>query len=386
MVEVRNSCNYSGAITRMSDYLTRIEMLQEKLVSEGAGMAILAGTDQMSYLSGWKEGGHERFVGMFVPACGEPILVVPAMNAPQARSTPAEIKNVIGWHDEFDWHDAARSAVVQSGASMDSCVLVDDELLGVHLLALQQLYPQAQFKAIGYTMSKLREIKTVAELSYMQKAANLIDSIIESAFAVVREGMSELELQGWFLEAFRSHGTGPSFTPTCCFGANGALPHHHTGDTKLKPGDVMVIDVGCLYKGYASDITRTVSFGPPSDPEANAIYDIVMRAHTAARETAKPGVSGEVVDAAARRVIVDAGYGEQFMHRTGHGIGLSTHEPPYIVKGNSAPLRSAMCFSIEPGIYLEHRLGVRIENIVYMTPTGVKSFNAEPAAQLRVIY
>ena len=347
-------------------------------------MAVLAGTDQMRYLTGWKEGGHERFVGLFVPANGAPTLVVPAMNAPQAKQTPAGIKNVIGWNDESGWHDAAKAAV---GASLqtNSVVMVDDELHGVHLLALQSILPGSRFQAIGSTMSRLREIKTTEELANMQKAADQIDAIIEECFHNLHESMTELELQGWFLDAFRKNGTQPSFTPLICFGANGAMPHHHTGAAVLKAGDVMVIDVGCIYENYASDITRTVAFKSVGDPLAADIYRMVLDAHTAARATAKPGVSGENVDSAARQVIVQAGYGEQFVHRTGHGIGLSTHEPPYIVQGNRELLKPGMCFSVEPGIYLQNRFGVRIENIVHMTADGVQSFNAEPADHLRVV-
>jgi len=369
----------------MNDYALRITALQNRLVSEGAALAILAGTDQMRYLTGWKEGGHERFVGLFVPAHGDPTLVVPAMNAAQARTTPAGIENVIGWNDETGWHGAANSAVGTEIAGDSKIVFVDDELFSVHLLSLQNLYPGAQFRAIGETMSGLREIKTEAELASMQRAADLIDTIIEESYSALREGMTELELQGWFLDAFRRCGTQPSFTPTCCFGANGAMPHHHTGGTKLKSGDVMVIDVGCLSDHYASDITRTVAFRSASDPDAATIYDLVWKAHTAARAAAMPGVSGEMVDSAARDVIVAAGFGEQFMHRTGHGIGISTHEPPYIVQGNRKPLKPGMCFSVEPGVYLAGRFGVRIENIVTMTPNGVKSQNAEPADHLRIV-
>ncbi|HLK58732.1 MAG TPA: M24 family metallopeptidase, partial [Chthonomonadaceae bacterium] len=149
--------------------------------------------------------------------------------------------------------------------------------------------------------------------------------------------------------------------------------------------DVVIIDIGCTANHYASDITRTVAFGAPTDPDAATVYEIVYKAHHTAREAAKPGVSGEQVDAAARKVIADAGYGEYFIHRTGHGIGLSTHEPPNIVRGNIAPLQPGMCFSIEPGIYLPGRFGVRIENIVTMTPDGVRSLNAEVSPTLRIV-
>jgi Xaa-Pro aminopeptidase len=339
----------------------------------------------MRYLTGWKEGGHERFVGLFVPVIGDSTLVVPEMNAPQARSDSAGIQNVIGWLDETGWQSAARAILDSLTADTDHTILVDDELLGVHLLNLQAWFPYLRFHAIGETMSRLREIKTAGELASMQRAADSIDSFIEESYGVLREGMTELELQGWFLDAFRRNHTQPSFTPTCCFGANGALPHHHTGDARLRVGDVMVIDVGCLSDHYASDITRTMAFRSVGDPDAAKIYDLVLKAHMAARAAAVPGVSGEEVDSAARTVITAAGYGDQFMHRTGHGIGISTHEPPYIVKGNQEPLKAGMCFSIEPGIYLANRFGVRIESIVTMTPNGVKSLNAEPADRLRVV-
>ena len=179
--------------------------------------------------------------------------------------------------------------------------------------------------------------------------------------------------------------TSPSFPPLICFGANAALPHHHTGATPLKAGDMVILDIGCVSENYASDITRTISFGTPSDPDAAEIYEIVYRAHSAVMENVKPGTSGEKADRFARDVITKAGYGEFFVHRTGHGIGLSTHEPPYIVEGNHEPLLPGMCFSDEPGIYLPGRFGVRIENIVTMTENGVRSLNAPASPTLRIM-
>src|SRR5262249_54068418 len=150
---------------------------------------------------------------------------------------------------------------------------------------------------------------------------------------------------------------------------------------RLKQGDVVIIDIGCRIEDYASDITRTIAFGEP-DPEAKSVYETVYAAHRAAYDLARPGVACEEVDAAARSVIDRAGYGEFFIHRTGHGIGLSTHEPPYIVEGNRQPLREGMCFSDEPGIYLPGRFGVRIENIVTVTADGVKYLNEDPPEKM----
>jgi Xaa-Pro aminopeptidase len=369
----------------MSDYSGRIARLQERMRTEGANLTLLAGTDQMRYLTGWREGGHERFVGLFVPAEGEPAFVVPKMNAPQARQTPAGITQVLGWEDHTGWQGDVEPLLAQWGIGADSTILVDDELLSVHLLHLQSLCPGTTFRPAGDIMASLRQIKTEAELAAMQRAADLIDSIYEEALSSLREGITELEFHDLILAAIKQQGSRPSFAPLICFGANAALPHHHTGSTALKQGDIVIIDIGCISDNYASDITRTVSFGEPSDPDAKTVYRTVSEAHLTARAFARPGVSGEATDAAARKVIRDAGYGDYFVHRTGHGIGLSTHEPPYIVQGNAQPLQAGMCFSVEPGIYLPGRFGVRIENIVTVTADGVRSLDADAPTELKIV-
>lgn len=369
----------------MSDYRERIARLQEAMRAEGVSLTLLAGTDQMRYLTGWREGGHERFVGLFVPVQGDPVFVVPKMNAPQARETPAGIAKVFGWEDHTGWHREVHALLGDWRVGINSVVLVDDELLSVHLLALQALSPGAIFRPAGDIMASLRQIKTEEELAAMKRAADMIDSIYEEAVGQLRAGMTELELHDLILAAIKREGSRPSFSPLICFGANAALPHHHTGETRLKEGDIVIIDIGCTSDHYASDITRTVSFGEPSDPDAKQVYKIVSEAHLAVRGFARPGVTGEETDAAARKVITDAGYGEYFVHRTGHGIGLSTHEPPYIVKGNTNPLQPGMCFSDEPGIYLPGRFGVRIENIVTVTADGVRSLDADAPTELRVV-
>ena len=171
----------------MSDYSLRILALQEQLRSERAGMAILAGTDQMRYLTGWKEGGHERFVGLFVPSRGNPTLVVPAMNAPQARAAVPASHGVIGWLDETGWLGAASGVLGDLAAGPES-IFVDYELLSVHILNLQAHHTSVKFRAIGQTMSRLREIKPDGELADLKRAADLIVSIIEVAYTVLREG------------------------------------------------------------------------------------------------------------------------------------------------------------------------------------------------------
>lgn len=367
----------------MSDYRVRIERLQQTMQATGAAGAILAGTDQMLYLSGWREGGHERFVGLLIPALGEPEFLVPMMNAPQARRTPAGIERVTGWEDSTGWRAAAQAILAPWPG--EGPILIDDEMLSVHLLGLQALFPDRQFTAAGEAMTTLREIKTPQEIEAMERAGALIDSVFEEVVTGLKAGISELDVSDSVLAAIKARGSRPSFPPLICFGENTALPHHHTGDRKLREGDMVIIDIGCTFDGYASDITRTVSFGEPSDEAAKQVYHIVSEAHWAARNAARPALPAEQVDAAARAVITDAGYGPNFVHRTGHGIGLSVHEPPNMVQGNTAPLRPGMCFSVEPGIYLDGRFGVRIENIVTVTEEGVRSVNAEADQTLRTV-
>ena len=228
-------------------------------------------------------------------------------------------------------------------------------------------------------------LKTDGELASLEAAAILIDTVFEETVAHLQEGITETALQEFVLAAIKRHHSTPSFTPLVCFGANGAMPHHHSDNTPLRRGDMVVIDIGCTWDNYCSDITRTVAFGEPSDPNARKVYKIVSDAHHAARQAVRPGAACGDVDAAARQVIEAAGYGEFFFHRTGHGIGLSCHEPPNINTGSGEALVPGMCFSVEPGIYLAGQFGVRIENIVTVTPDGGRSLNAEPARELRVV-
>jgi Xaa-Pro aminopeptidase len=363
----------------MTAYAERIACAQEALRGDGLGAAVFAPTDQMRYLTGWASAGHERFLGLLVPAEGEPAFVVPAMNAPQAKQNLAGIATVIGWSDAEGWQPAVRR-LLRRWKLGRAGIAVDDELHAVHLLDLQELAPRSPTVAAGPLMQRLREIKTADELERLQRSACLTDEVYVQSLSHLREGMSEEVFAEVIGQAYRARGTKPAFA-LICFGANTALPHHNTGPARLKRGDMVIIDIGCVLEEYYSDITRTVSFGAPK-PKAREVYEVVYRAHMAAMQAGRPGVPCEEVDAAARRVIEEAGYGKYFIHRTGHGIGLSGHEPPNIVQGNRQPLREGMCFSDEPGIYLPGRFGVRIENCVRVTASGLRSFDAAPPAEL----
>lgn len=366
----------------MSIYTDRIQRVQDLLRESGAGVAVIAPTDHMLYLTGWAESGHERFLALLIPAEGDTAFVVPALNASQARKNPAGINDVIGWSDDTGWLPWVKRLFRRWNLKRRGLV-VDDELDSVHLLALQSMAPRSQCSAAAPIMQTLREIKSTDEIHCLERSAELTDCVYEEALTHLSQGMTEEDLQNVVAQSYKLRGTQPAFA-IVCFGTNSALPHHHSGKARLKRGDVVVLDIGCKYEDYYSDITRTFAFGR-AKPKHAEVYDIVHRAYNAALDFGKPGVTGEQVDAAARTVIENAGYGKYFIHRTGHGIGLSGHEPPNIVKGNTEPLRPGMCFSDEPGIYLPGRFGVRIENVITVTDNGLRSLNTAPPAFLPVV-
>ncbi len=366
----------------MPDYASRIRRIQEELRADGLGGAVFAPTAQMRYLSGFAESGHERLLALFVPAEGEPAFVVPEINAEQTRANPAGIDRVFGWGDSGGWYDAVQDLL--SDWCLDGRGLaIDDELMSVHLLALQRLVPRSPCVAAGALMARLREVKTADEIAALARSASVTDAVYEETLPYLREGVTERDIQDTVAQAYKRRGTRPEFA-IVCFGPHTALPHHSPGSRRLGRGDLVILDIGCIVDDYYSDITRTVAYGPP-DAEAVSVYQIVLAAHQAAYRRIAPGVTGAAVDSAARDVISEAGYGAYFIHRTGHGIGLSGHEPPYIVAGNGAPLKAGMCFSDEPGIYLPGRFGVRIENIVAVTPEGARYLNAAPPEELVVV-
>jgi Xaa-Pro aminopeptidase len=243
----------------------------------------------------------------------------------------------------------------------------------MHLIALQQV---ASFTALSMTSAApmLRAVKDAAEVELLAAAGAAADATYEQILSVRFQGRTERQVAADLARLLREHGHQQVDFTIVAAGPDGAHPHHEAGDRVIRDGDMVVLDFGGLKDGYGSDTTRTVHVGPPSTLEQE-VFDVVRAAQQAAFEAVRPGIACQEVDRVARQVIEDAGYGEFFLHRTGHGIGLTTHEPPYLVRGEEQPLVSGMCFSIEPGIYLPGRFGVRIEDIVTVTATGGRRLN-----------
>ena len=220
----------------------------------------------------------------------------------------------------------------------------------------------------------LRAIKDADELQRLAAAGVAADQSFEELSQARFEGRRESEIGAELAGLLRRHGHSEVDFTLVGSGPNGANPHHELSERVIQSGDMVVLDFGGFKDGYGSDTTRTVHVGEPSDDERD-VYDVVRRAQQAGFEAVRPGVACQQVDRAARKVIDDAGYGEYFIHRTGHGIGLTTHEPPYMVEGETRQMQPGMCFSIEPGIYLPGQFGVRIEDIVAVTETGARRLN-----------
>jgi Xaa-Pro aminopeptidase len=259
-------------------------------------------------------------------------------------------------------------------------IAVEDDMRAQMLLWLQKDLPAALFSPGQEVIASLMGRKEPAEIAALEAAGKIADDALAVAIATIKPGVTENEVAEKLVAEMTRNGGGPGFC-IIASGANGAEPHHGTDASVIKEGDVIVMDYGCSVDGYPSDITRTVCCGKASD-EAKKVYKIVYDAHMASREAIKVGTECQEIDRAARKTISDAGYGEYFMHRVGHGIGMRGHEDPYMIEGNTIKLETGHCFSVEPGIYLPGKFGVRIENIVTVTESGHKSLNAEPSPTL----
>jgi Xaa-Pro aminopeptidase len=343
--------------------------------TERAGLAALlvAPSADLVYLSGYEPPPLERLTCLVLRPGVDPVLLVPELERPRAAASPAgERAAIVGWRDGENPYEALARLVPGGGE-----VGVADSMWAVHLLGVQRVLSGATWRAASDVVAALRMRKDPQELELLARAARGADEafrrVTERRFDGLREEEVAEALDGLLKECghetveFTIVGSGP----------NGASPHHEPGSRPIRAGEGVVLDFGGRVGGYHSDITRTVCVDRP--PEGfDEVYDVVRKAQEAAVGAIVPGVPAEEVDAAAREVIRAAGYGDRFVHRTGHGIGLDLHEPPYIVAGNALPLEPGMCFSVEPGIYLEGRFGVRIEDIVTVTPDGAERLNRAP--------
>ena len=328
-----------------------------------AALLLSPGAD-LFYLTGYQIFASERLTCFVLGRDGKATIVCPELEAPRAAVAAPDIGRRT-WGETDDPYALVAALVQGSGA-----IAVADQMWAAFVLKLQAALPDRVFAIASEITRNLRMRKDPAEL----EALRLVSESADRAYALLRErpfaGRTEREIGRDLADLLRAEGHDEVGFTIVASGANGASPHHETGDRRIAEGDTVVLDFGGAMRGYRSDITRTVHVGKTAGREEQKVHDVVRRSQEAGYAAARTDASAESVDAAARRVIEDAGYGEFFIHRTGHGIGLDGHEHPYLVRGNRERLEPGMAFSIEPGIYLPGRFGVRIEDVAIIDADG----------------
>ena len=345
-----------------------IEVLKEKEIS---GYISGLSTD-MYYLTGFYSLQSERFTGLFISTEGDPILLVPELNFNQI-SEAVSIKKIVTWN-ELENPFKKFALIVQERSLSTSKIAVDDTLRSNFLLALQEKLPKVKFISGSKLVGILRRVKSNHEKELMMYIGNITDKVMEKAISAIQAGVSELKIANLIENSFKEFGAKyGGDIPLVASGPYSAQPHYSATEKVIVDGESVVMDFGGIWKHYRSDITRTVFIGNPPK-EYLKIYNIVRKAQEAGKQSIKPGCTCEEIDQIVRNIIKEQGYGQYFIHRTGHGIGLDFHEEPYIVEGNKIILEPGMTFSIEPGIYLPGKYGVRIEDCVIVTEKGAQSF------------
>jgi Xaa-Pro aminopeptidase len=352
------------------DYTNRMRRATGAAAAAGfAGLLVTPGPD-LAYLCDYQPHLTERLTLLVLTPDAPPTLVIPRLERPDAeRAAGAAALSMVDWLDGADPYATAAELLDPAGR-----YAIADSAWAMHLLGLQRTRPGTSYVSLTDGLPMLRAVKDEAELARLATAGAGADASFEEILSARFSGRTETEIAADLAGLLRRHGHSQVDFTIVASGPNGANPHHSAGDRTIQTGDTVVLDFGGLCDGYGSDTTRTVHVGQPDD-EVRTVYELVRTAQQAAFEAVHPGVECQEIDRVARQVITDGGYGEYFIHRVGHGIGMTTHEPPYLVAGERQELVPGMCFSIEPGIYLPGRFGVRIEDIVTVTESGGHRFN-----------
>jgi Xaa-Pro aminopeptidase len=357
-----------------SEYEHRMRRAREVARRQGIDALLVSPGPDMLYLTGYAAVALERLTCLVLPVDSEPRLVVPLLEQPAAlASAVGELDvEVVSWTETQDPYALTASLLPASVTT----VAVDDRMWAVKAHALAAAVPQARQQAAGTVLRELRMRKTAAEVDALREAGAAIDRVHQRMAEWLRPGRTEREVAHDIASAIVAEGHVRADFVIVASGPNAASPHAEVSERVIATGDPVVVDIGgTTLAGYCSDSTRTYAVGGEPPAEFADYYAVLLAAQKAQCDAVAPGVTAESVDARGRELIAAAGHGDHFLHRTGHGIGLETHEDPYIVSGNGLELEPGMAFSVEPGIYLAGRHGARIEDIVVVTDTGAERLN-----------
>lgn len=354
---------------------SRISDCQEEMRKQDVDLLVLSTSSNMLYLSGFTDEPSERHLLLFISSEEPPTFVAPQMYADQLKSESV-IENILLWTDS----DGPRKPIENHIGVCDAAegtILVDETMWATFLLDLEKWFPRATFGRSNLILNQLRMRKDQHEVAALRKAGRHADHISETIRKMGEDavGMTETELAAEIERQLLDGATDIAFETIVGSGPNGAHPHHRHSDREITSGDPVVLDFGARVSQYPGDQTRTVVFEGTPPKGFESAHEVVVEALKTGIEFVKPGVEAGSVDQVVRNVIEEAGYGDAFSHRTGHGVGLDVHEEPYIVEGNETELKPGMVFSIEPGIYLEGDFGVRVEDLVVVTENGCERLN-----------
>jgi Xaa-Pro aminopeptidase len=366
----------------MATSTTPLDRATAEMARTGVDALLVGPGADLRYLTGYHALPLERLTLLVARADRRHSLVVPRLERPRAED--AGLPDPVGLVD-FDETDDPFKLVagLLAGLGDTPSLGVGDHLWATFLLRLQSAVPRARWQPASVVTRELRMRKSPDEIDALRRAGQAIDRVHTQVPGLLRPGRTEAEVGHDIAELILAEGHEAVEFVIVGSGPNGASPHHETGQRALQPGDAVVVDIGGTLDGYFSDCTRNYVLQAPPDGYLQA-HEVLQAAQQAAVDTVRPGLRAEQVDAAARDHLTAAGYGEQFVHRTGHGIGLEVHEEPYIVAGNDLELEPGMAFSVEPGIYLPGRFGMRIEDIVVVTETGCERMNAVPREAITI--
>jgi Xaa-Pro aminopeptidase len=359
-------------------YGERLERARAATTEHGVAALLIGVGADLQYLIGYSAPLNERLTMLVAPASGSPFLIAPRLEAMRAAGCPAAAAGfveIVAWEETEDPHALTAARLEARIGRGDERVLVSPSLWALHLIALQRVLAERPFGLATEVLRSLRMAKDAEEIALLRLAAEAADRALSHVVAGPLIGRTEAEVSREIRERLLAEGHEEAHFAIVASGPNGASPHHEAGTRRLRAGEPVVFDIGGTLGGYASDMTRTVWIeGPdhaePPSAEFRVVHDLVRAATEAATAAARPGVTCSALDAIARGVIADGQFGPAFIHRLGHGIGLEGHEEPYLVGGNDEPLAPGISFSIEPGIYLDGRFGVRIEDIVVCGTAG----------------
>jgi Xaa-Pro aminopeptidase len=353
--------------------MARLEAARRVMAAQGIDALCLSIGSDLPYLTGYRAMPLERVTMLIVPGEGRAHLVVPGLEAPRV-SVPDDAFEVVGWAELDD-----PIATIDGYLGEAETVAIGDETWARFVLELQDAKPSRSYIGASGLMAELRMFKSPSEIDALRRAARTVDAVVDEMADVPFSGRTERSISRELIERTTVLGHETMDFWIVASGPNGASPHHEPGDRVIETGDAVVVDFGGTQDGYCSDTTRMFVVGE-APYGFDAAYEVLSEAQACAVDAVRPGATAASIDAVARDIISDAGYGDLFIHRLGHGIGMDTHEHPYIIEGNGQVLETGMAFSVEPGIYSPDEWGMRIEDIVAVTPDGVERLNMSDRA------